>query len=724
MGIRTLAAQAASIASTGVLKYAFRRPAANFPGKLALYIDPDIIAECVGKLSRGSIVVVGTNGKTTTTNLLADALERAGQRVVCNRTGANLDSGIATSLLHAKPADWGVFESDEMYLVHVLPRLKSDYVLLLNLFRDQLDRVGEIDRVQESISKALRRSPHTILIYNADDPLCTAIADAVSNKSIAFGLAESLGLAQNTVADAQMCQRCSGMLRYDFRQYGQLGAFHCDTCDFGRHGLDYAALDVVFDATGLRFTVHSGAADGRLSAPFGGAYMVYNLLACYVAGVQLGIPPRVLQEAVDAFNPENGRLQKMQVGGRAVLLNLAKNPIGFNQNLKIVSGAPGKVVAAFFINDREADGHDISWIWDVDFEELAAIPNLVCFAGGIRKNDLQMRLKYAGVDAQLVDSAEDVVRACADLPQEYGLYLIANYTALPAVRSGLMKLAREGAASDATAPQAGSSNAEDAPAPAATAAQASPAWTSALSAPLRIVHLFPELMNLYGDGGNPKVLLRRCLWRGIPAEVLQVRHGQRVDLSQADIVFLGGGPDREQKLASEQLLEMRDELAAYVEADGVLLAICGGYQILGHEWLVSDGVMEGLHIIDLTTKRVEGAARIIDNIVLDSPLATHPVVGFENHAGRTFIGRGVQPFGKVVNAAGHGNNDDDRADGVCYRNVVGTYLHGPLLGKNPEIADHLIATALERKLGHPVALAKLDDSVELAANGYMAQRLR
>lgn len=245
---------------------------------------------------------------------------------------------------------------------------------------------------------------------------------------------------------------------------------------------------------------------------------------------------------------------------------------------------------------------------------------------------------------------------------------------------------------------------------------------------LRIAHLFPDLLNLYGDGGNVKCLAKRAEWRGLPVEVASVRHGESIDLSSVDIVFLGGGPDREQRLASEQLRGMREDLAAYVEADGVLLAICGGFQILGSEWLLGDEVVEGLGIIDMTTRRAEGSAdRLIDNVALESPLATQPVIGYENHAGRTFLGQGIDPFGKVVSSTGHGNNDTDRVDGALYRNVVGTYLHGPLLGKNPEVADHLLARALERKAVRagrvPMVLEPLDDAVETAANEYMAKRL-
>ena len=224
------------------------------------------------------------------------------------------------------------------------------------------------------------------------------------------------------------------------------------------------------------------------------------------------------------------------------------------------------------------------------------------------------------------------------------------------------------------------------------------------------------------------ILAQRLRWRGIPVEVRRVNHGESIDLAGVDLVFLGGGPDREQRLASSELMRMRDELRAYVEDGGVLLAICGGYQILGREWLLGDEVVEGLGIVDITTERAAGgsADRLIDNIVLRSPLATLPVVGYENHAGRTRLGTGVEAFGSVASSTGHGNNEADKADGVRYKNLVGTYLHGPLLAKNPEVADHLLARALERSaarsgIAAPV-LAPLDDSVEKSANEVLCKR--
>ena len=756
MSIRFAAAQAVSSISTWGLKHVFRRPAANFPGKIALYVDPRLLANLRGKLTRGSIMVVGTNGKTTVTNLLADVLEGSGVRVVCNRTGANLDSGVSTALLHAKEADWGVFESDELWLKKMMPQLKPTYVLLLNLFRDQLDRCGEIDRIQDSIVEALAASPETILVFNADDPLCATIAKRASElpgrertRQIAFGVSESMGLAQNTVSDATMCQLCSSMFEYDFRQYGQLGAWHCPTCGFSRPSLDFAAQNVELGERELSFDIARPQPNAGESAParpiraaFSGAYMVYNLLAVGVAADLVGCGNDAIQAAIESFDPKNGRLQRYSVEGRSILLNLAKNPMGFNQNLKIIEKDASPKAVAFFINDKEADGRDISWLWDIDFEELSRQEGCVVFAGGIRGNDMQVRLKYAGIPSKVVKNTQEFLDELVKLPHEMNAYAIANYTALPSVKSALD--AAESEAGDPTNCEAGDPARETpcsnsprfaAELRAEPLAQGrsgvdgaeSPAQAQERTTPIVIAHMFPDLLNLYGDGGNVRILSERLAWRGIPVQVKRVEYGESVDLGDVDFVFLGGGPDREQKLASAELMRMKDELAAYVKEDGPVLAICGGYQILGKTWLLGDEEVPGLNIVGIETRRPGTSAdRLIDNIVLSSPLATHPVVGYENHAGRTYLAEGVKPFGAVVSSVGHGNNDADKADGALCRKVLGTYLHGPLLSKNPEIADWLLAAACERharRTGESApALARLDDAEELAANAFMADK--
>ncbi len=747
MSLKFTAARAVSAVSTWGLKNVFHRPAANFPGKIALYVDPQLIAHLRGKLGCGSVCVVGTNGKTTVTNLLADVLEAAGQTVVCNRTGANLDSGVSTALLHARTANWGIFESDELWLAKILPHLQSDYVLLLNLFRDQLDRCGEIDRIQDSIVGALGTSPSTVLVYNADDPLCASIADRAAQLpgrertgSIAFGVKDCMGLAQNTVTDATMCQRCSTMFEYDWRQYGQLGEWRCPNCGFSRPALDFAAEDVKLGSSGLSFSLGmpgarggagkaaSAAHEGAFSieAPFSGAYMVYNLAAVGVAASLLGCGNEPLQQAIDAFDPQNGRLQAYDLSGRHVLLNLAKNPTGFNQNLKIVAQDRDPKVVAFFINDKEADGHDVSWLWDIDFEELAQAGPLVAYAGGIRGRDMAVRLKYAGIDAEVVEDAGDLLRRVAAQPAQVSAYIIANYTSLPGCKAALDAACSPGAAPIEPADPA--AEMRDFGASADTAASAGGAGAAAVDSPIVIAHLFPDLLNLYGDGGNVRVLEQRLSWRGIPVEVRRVRHGDAVDLSEVDLIMMGGSPDREQKLASADIVAMRDDLAAYVENDGPLLAICGSYQMLGREWLVDGEKVPGLGLVGMTTGRPGTSAdRLVSNIALRSDLSDTPVIGYENHAGRTYLDEGVEAFGSVVSSTGLGNNEETKRDGVRHRNVLGTYLHGPLLAKNPQIADWLLARAIERHAKRcgcaAIDLAPLDDAAERSANEFMAGKL-
>ena len=234
---------------------------------------------------------------------------------------------------------------------------------------------------------------------------------------------------------------------------------------------------------------------------------------------------------------------------------------------------------------------------------------------------------------------------------------------------------------------------------------------------ITIGHLYPDLLNLYGDRGNIQCLMRRCQWRGIEAETIPFELDDKIDFSRLDIVLLGGGSDREQMLVCEKLREIRKDFKEYVEQGGVVIAICGGYQLIGNYYKTEKGVIDGLELVDMYTEQGEG--RLISNIVLKSNLFDMPVVGFENHGGRTFIGNN-RPLGKVL--YGSGNDGESGYEGVVYKNVIGTYLHGPLLHKNPQLADWLIARALEKKYNKKVELAPLDDSQEKEANQYVYHR--
>ena len=233
---------------------------------------------------------------------------------------------------------------------------------------------------------------------------------------------------------------------------------------------------------------------------------------------------------------------------------------------------------------------------------------------------------------------------------------------------------------------------------------------------ITIGHLYPDLLNLYGDRGNIQCMMKRCQWRGIEAETVEFQLEDNIDFSTLDIVLLGGGSDREQMLVCDRLRSIQKDFKDYVEDNGVVIAVCGGYQLLGHYYDTDDGRIEGLSLVDLYTE--QGSPRLIDNIVLENHKFSLPIVGFENHGGRTYIGDN-EPFGKVL--YGNGNNGEDKSEVVLYKNVVGTYLHGPLLPKNPHICDYLIANALERKYGK-AELAPLDDSQEIEANRYIYDR--
>lgn len=256
---------------------------------------------------------------------------------------------------------------------------------------------------------------------------------------------------------------------------------------------------------------------------------------------------------------------------------------------------------------------------------------------------------------------------------------------------------------------------------------------------LTIYHLYPDLLDLYADRGNIIALAARCRWRGIDVEIRKVSLGEKLDFSQADIVFLGGGSDREQSLVVEDLGERSGDLSLAIEDSLVLLAICGGFQLLGRHFLQTDGQkIPCLGVLDLYT--AAGEKRLIGNVIVElasevwqetreiyapkeegfvSQPELKTLVGFENHSGKTYLGSGLRPLGKVLK--GYGNNGEDSWEGVRYKNVFGTYLHGPLLPKNPHLADLLLDLALKRKGLHSV-LAPLEDSLEIAAHQAVITR--
>ena len=232
---------------------------------------------------------------------------------------------------------------------------------------------------------------------------------------------------------------------------------------------------------------------------------------------------------------------------------------------------------------------------------------------------------------------------------------------------------------------------------------------------LKIAHLYPDLLNLYGDIGNITTVTKRCQWRGIDVETDSIYGNEKIHFTDYDLVFLGGGSDREQLLVRDKLMSMKEDITAYVNDGGVLLAVCGGYQLLGSYYKLKDETIEGLKILNIQTEI--GDSRLIGDVVIkNDDFGT--IVGFENHGGRTFINDHT-PLGRVV--YGHGNNGKDGAEGVIYKNVIATYLHGSLLPKNPVLCDHIIKLMLEQR-GLPTDLSPIDDKEELTAHKYIVDR--
>lgn len=714
MSLRShIACTSSDIARWG-LRSVLKRQGGVLPGRIAMKIDPQLLTSLAGLVDR-SVVITGTNGKTTTSNLIADAVAATGATVVCNRAGNNMEPGVVGALLEARgglkrkgAGRVGVFECDELYTVRVLPKLRPTYFVLLNLFRDQLDRYGEIDHTQDVIARALELSPETVLIYNADDPLCASIADRVPNRSVAFGIDGATDTEQDRISDSRFCAKCNAPLEYEYVQYGQLGSYRCPSCGWGRPALSCKVKGVELGCDGYGFDLAGGplAAPAHIRTRYNGLYMVYNVAAAFFAAAHLDVDPSHFQPVLDAYVPAGGRMGTWTVAGRAVEANLAKNPVGFDRQIQSIKTAGGRL-CAFFLNDNDADGHDVSWIYDVDFERIAQTPGLVAFAGGTRARDMQVRLKYAGIDAAIIDDIEQAIGAVAIEEAGEKLYAVANYTAFPPLvkeLDGLKDASIDAVAAHAATRADGSAVPRD-------------VTPAALARPLRIVYLYPDALNLYGDGGNVIALERRCAWRGIPVQVDEVRMGDTLELSDADIVMMGGGSDRDQLAVAHELLAQKDKVAAYVEDGGALLAICGSYQLLGRFYYMGDERVEGLGVIAAETVRGEG--RMIGNVAVKTELAPEPFVGFENHGGRTMLDAGTTPLGSSV-VAGTGNNDRDGHEGTIYKGVIGTYLHGPALPKNPELADWLIAHALERRATADATallpLKPLDDAYEHEAH--------
>jgi UDP-N-acetylmuramyl tripeptide synthase len=399
-----LRAKIAAARAVGSLSRRSGRGGTSLPGKLLMRLEPHAMARLAARLRGGSVVISATNGKTTTAAMVAAILEGDGTRLVHNRAGANMAGGVTTALLGAArgsegiDGDAGLFEVDEFWLDRVVPQLHPRALLLANLFRDQLDRYGELETIAERWAAAVAAAPRTRLVLNADDPL---VADLGRERpdAVYFGVQDDgVALARmGHASDSKHCRRCGAPYVYDAIYMGHLGRYHCPNGDGPRPVPGVSADDVVLDGTrGASFTLHVDGEQARVALPLPGLYNVYNALGAaaltHALGAELGAIVRGLEATKAAF----GRAETVRVGGRELAILLVKNPAGANEVLRTVALDAGVHDVFAVLNDRTADGHDVSWVWDADFEVIAdRVRRVTC--SGTRAAELALRLKYAGV---------------------------------------------------------------------------------------------------------------------------------------------------------------------------------------------------------------------------------------------------------------------------------------------------------------------------------------
>jgi UDP-N-acetylmuramyl tripeptide synthase len=440
---------AAARAVGSVVRRAGRGGGTSLPGKVLLALEPDAISELAARLPRGSVMVSATNGKTTTAAMVASVLGRAGVPVVYNRAGANMAGGVASTLLAAARSgdridgELGLFEVDEFWLDRIAPQLEPRGILLGNLFRDQLDRYGELDTIADRWAAVAAGSGRhgSRLVLNADDPLIADLGrDAL--RVTYFGVEDpSVAIPEmQHASDSKHCRRCGAAYVYDVIYLGHLGVYRCPSCGQERPAPVVSAQRISLDGTrGSSFELVTPAGRAGVELPLPGLYNVYNALGAAALCLDLQVPLETVVAGLGDVRAAFGRAERIAVGEVEVQVLLVKNPAGANEILRTLLLEPDSLDLLAVLNDRTADGRDVSWVWDADFEMLAARVGRVTCAG-TRAAELAVRFKYAGVPVDrlhVVPSVAGALDAALAHAQSGRLYVLPTYTALLELRGEL-----------------------------------------------------------------------------------------------------------------------------------------------------------------------------------------------------------------------------------------------------------------------------------------------
>jgi UDP-N-acetylmuramyl tripeptide synthase len=447
--VSALNAKIAAARAVGQLaRRAGRGGGTSLPGKVLIALEPHAIGELSARLTRGSAVISATNGKTTTAAMTASILGRAGITLVHNRAGANMAGGIASTLLASArrrggiDGELGLFEVDEFWLDRVTAELQPRAVLLANLFRDQLDRYGELETIAERWGEVVSRLPGgCALVLNADDPL---IADLGRDSATVtyFGVEDpAVALPEmQHASDSKHCRRCGAAYEYEAIYLGHLGHYHCPACGQRRPEPEITAEAIELrGTTAAAFTLRTPAGSAAVELPLPGLYNVYNALAAAALCTALGVPLAEVVGGLQSVTAAFGRAETVDVAGTEVSILLIKNPAGANEILRTLALEAGQIDVLAVLNDLTADGRDISWVWDADFELIAPYVRTVT-CSGTRAAELALRLKYAGVPVErlrVVPDLPSALDAAIDGAGAGRLFALPTYTALLALRDEL-----------------------------------------------------------------------------------------------------------------------------------------------------------------------------------------------------------------------------------------------------------------------------------------------
>lgn len=417
----------------------FTRGGSSLPGKVALTLDPNILSHLAKDYQ--VIIITGTNGKTLTTALTVHALKETYPHIVTNPTGSNMVQGIISTFLAAPKLKSGqkgiaVLEVDEGSLKHVVPHLQPAAFVHTNVFRDQMDRYGEIYSIYKLMTDAAKSAPQATVIANGDSPLFNSID--LPNPRLYFGFNHQTDghVQPHYNTDGILCPHCHKILAYKSLTYANLGKYYCPDCGFHRPDLAYQvdSLDTLalthstFSINGHQFTI-----------PVAGLYNIYNALAAYSVANFLGVPADKIQAGFEKAERVFGRQEMFEVAGKKVLLNLVKNPVGLNQVLALIGLDQHPFTLVSILNNRYADGTDVSWIWDGHYEQLIDYPIQAVVTSGMRADEMTLRLKVAGIDPSVITQVPDneaIIKSIMDAPTDY-VHILATYTAMLDLRASL-----------------------------------------------------------------------------------------------------------------------------------------------------------------------------------------------------------------------------------------------------------------------------------------------